>query len=475
VTSPPPTRFGGRLWTAAELDALAAGWFDELSSALVAPADVVATVIPSHPEGVALFFALSALPCAVAVLPEDPTGWRSEPPLPAGAPIVLPPILRHLAPAATARGHPAIALGERAAGRPSGDYRPLSFRGIVAFTTGSTGLPKPVCWSRDALFASSRAATLGLGLVPGDGILGALPLTHTHGLRGILVAAVVLGGPLGLLERFDHRSVLALFATGEYRHFPCTPFMADLLARCPLSGPTPPAPELVRVSSGRMSERTFRAFVARFGVPPRSGYGATESGIITQEAGHAEDVRWDSAGRAVPGAEVRIGDDPSRPFAPGRPGRLWFRTEACMDGYGFPPDLEPRERQAGWFATGDVGALDAQGRLTVIGRFDDRFKTAAGQIVDPAAVADALRAHPGVREVAVFPLAGTSGTLIGALVEGEASVEAGALRVLAGERLPPWARPQTLEVVSEIPRNRAGKIEREACIAILTRAGRDGQ
>ena len=294
--APPPTRFGGRLWTGAELDELAAGWFEELAAAVPPDAPVVATVIPSRPDGVALFFALSALPAALAVLTEDPKGWRSEPPLPRNAWIVLPPSLAHLRPEAIARGHPTAVLSARPR-RPvsRSDYRPFSFRGIVAFTTGSTGLPKPVTWSCRALLESSRAQTLGLGLQPGDGILGALPLTHTHGLRGILVAATVAGGHLALLERFDHRSVLSLFATGEYRHFPCTPFMADLLSRCPISGAVPPAPELVRVSSGRTSERTFRGFLARFGVPPRSGYGATECGIITQEAGPSAEVRWDSA------------------------------------------------------------------------------------------------------------------------------------------------------------------------------------
>jgi len=468
---PPPTHFSGRVWAPEELEAIAARWSAHLGAVLPRPPAVVATVLPSHPEGVALFFALSSLPAALAVLGEDPKAWRSSPPLPPETPIVLPPALAHLAAPAMKAGHSALVLPEARDGDNSlASYRPLSFSGIIAFTTGSTGRPKPVFWSASAFFDSARAATFGLGLLPGDGILGALPLTHTHGLRGVLGASILLGGPLGLVERFDHRSVLALFATGAYRHFPCTPFMADLLSRCPLSAPAPAAPELVRVSAGRLSEGVFRAFRARFGVPPRPGYGATECGIIAQEAGPPEEVRWSAAGKPVPGVEICIGEDPSAPLPSGATGRIWFRSAACMRGYGFPPDVEPPARHAGWFSTADLGALDASGRLTVVGRLDDRFKTAAGRLVDPDAIADALRRHPGVREVAVFPLDSARGILIGALVEGEPSVEAGALHTLASQQLPGWARPHAVEVVSELPRSRAGKIDRGACIAALERA-----
>ena len=465
---PPPVRFGGRLWSPAELEALAGGWWADLRSAIPQPPSMVATVLPSHPEGIALFFALSALPGAVVLLGEDPTGWRSSPPLPADTPVVLPPLLRHLAAAAVAGGHRAVVLPEHSASRPPAGYRPFSLSGIIAFTTGSTGVPKPVYWSTSALLKASRAVTLGLGLVPGDGIIGVLPLNHTHGFRAVLLGGIHLGGTLGLVRRFDHRSVLELFARGEYRHFPCTPFMADLLVRCPLSGPAPRAPELIRTGTGRVNEHVFQSFVARFGVPVRQGYGATESGIIAQDAGPAKEVRWDTAGRPVPGVELSIGDDPTDPCPPGRIGRIWFRADAHMDGYGFPPALEPREQRSGWFVTADVGMLDDRGKLTVTGRIDDRFKTAAGQLVDPDAVADVLREHPGVREVAVFPLNGPSGALIGALVEGEPAVEAETLRTLASQRLPPWARPHALQVVSELPRNRAGRIDRDACIAALT-------
>jgi acyl-CoA synthetase (AMP-forming)/AMP-acid ligase II len=465
---PPPTSFGGRWWAPAELDALAAGWWAELNAAMPRPPGVVAAVLPSHPEGVALFFALSALPGAVAVLGEDPTAWRSAPPLPPDTPIVLPPVRARLAPAGG--GRRVIVLPEQPGGRGTGNYRPFRFSCVVAFTTGSTGLPKPVCWPGPALFESARAAAIGLGLRGGDGVLGALPFAHTHGLRGVLATAIALGGPLGLVDRFDHRSVLALFATGEHRHFPCTPIIADLLSRCPLAGPPPRAPELIRVSAGRLSQAVFRAFSERFGVPARPAYGATESGILTHEAGPADAVRWDCVGWPVPGVELRIGESPVAPDAAGTPGRVWFRARARMAGYGFPPALTACEEQGGWRPTADVGVLEADGRLRLTGRLDDRFKTAAGQLVDPEAIAAVLRGHPGVREVAVVPLGAAPDTRIGAVVESEAALEPDALRAWAARCLPTGSRPHALLVVKELPRTRAGKIDRERCVEALSRA-----
>jgi long-chain acyl-CoA synthetase len=243
--------------------------------------------------------------------------------------------------------------------------------------------------------------------------------------------------------------------------------MAELLGRCALTGPPPRAPEICRVSAGHLAGPVFHAFKERFGVPLRSGYGSTESGVITADFGPADAVRWATAGRALPGIDVCIGDEPSRPFPPGRVGRVWFRSSIYMDGYGFPPKLEPREERDGWWPTGDLGRLDADGYLTLIGRLDDCFKAVSGQLVNPAEIVEVLRRHPHVREAAVLPLRRGNAASIGALVESEVTLDTGALRTHAAASLPPWARPHTLIVVPEMPRNLAGKIDRARCLALL--------
>jgi long-chain acyl-CoA synthetase len=379
---------------------------------------------------------------------------------------------RGLATAAESRGHRAITLPAAPAvpARRAG-YEPLGFRGIVAFTSGSTGLPKPVFRPTRCLLGAAEVTARALGIRRGDGIIGALPFSNVHGLGSVLATAIVIGGHIGLLDRFDHRSVLALFASGEYRYFPCTPLMAELLARCAITGPPPPAPEICRVTAGHLPGPVFDAFKARFGAPLRPGYGSTEGGVITADAGPPDEVRWASAGRALPGIDLCIGDEPTAPFPPGKGGRVWFRSSIYMDGYGFPPHLEPREERDGWWPTGDLGVLDEDGYLTLTGRLDDCFKTTAGQLVNPAEVAEALRRHPDVSEAAVVPLHGPNGTSIGALVESAMAPDPGALRAHAAAHLPPWARPHTVVVVPALPRNLAGKVDREQCVALLGMEG----
>ena len=468
-TLPPRLRFKGQEWAPETLDATARAWWAELRAALPGAPPLVATVLPVHPEGVALFFALSALPgAAVVTLAEDPTAWRSDPALPVDAPIVLPPMLGALAAAAESRGYRAITLS--AAPPPSAfdaGYEPLSFGGVVAFTSGSTGLPKPVYRATPSLLDAARVTTQALGIREGDGIIGALPFSNTHGLGSVMATAVVIRGHVALLDRFDHRTVLSLFASGDYRYFPCTPLMAELLGCCALAGPPPRAPEICRVSAGHLPGPVFHAFKERFGVPLRPGYGSTESGVITADFGPADRVRWASAGRALPGIDVCVGDEPSQPLPTGRVGRVWFRSSIYMDGYGFPPKLEPREERDGWWPTGDLGRLDADGYLTLTGRLDDCFKAVSGQLVNPAEIVEVLRRHPDVREAAVLPLPTANGASIAALVETANALDPGALRVHAAAALPPWARPHTLIVVPELPRNLAGKIDRARCLTLL--------
>jgi acyl-CoA synthetase (AMP-forming)/AMP-acid ligase II len=138
-----------------------------------------------------------------------------------------------------------------------------------------------------------------------------------------------------------------------------------------------------------------------------------------------------------------------------------------MDGYGFPPKLEPREERDGWWPTGDLGRLDADGYLTLTGRLDDCFKAVSGQLVNPAEIVEVLRRHPDVREAAVLPLPTANGASIAALVETANALDPGALRVHAAAALPPWARPHTLIVVPELPRNLAGTIDRARCLTLL--------
>jgi acyl-CoA synthetase (AMP-forming)/AMP-acid ligase II len=426
----------------------------------------------NHPESIALFFALTCFATPVVLLPEDARAWRSSPPLPPGTPVALTDATRDLAEALAAAGWQPVAVSApgRAARASRSEPAFLTSPGLVGFTGGTTGSPKPVYRSMASALRHSAVVAEILGLRPGDGILGALPLSSFHGVGDTLLLTSLLGGPLGLLPRFDHRAVLRLFAMERYRYFAATPMMIDLLARCPLTGAAPPAPPLVKVAGGRQPTSVFDAFLDRFGSPPRPAYGASETGIITADTGPPDRVRPASVGRAVPDVRLTIGDTPDVTAPPGVPGRVWVSTPRYMEGYGFPPTLEPRDERGGWRPTRDRGVMDADGYLTLLGRLDDAFKTVSGQLVSPLEVADVLERLPGVEDVVVLPLPAATGSIVGALVAAEAGVEPTAIRWHAARFLPRWAQPQAVLVVKDLPRLANGKVDRQACTSLLGNA-----
>ncbi len=429
-------------------------------------------VLGNHPEAVALFFALSSLPGAIILLSSDPRTWHSSPSFPPGLPLFLAPAFRDLAPAAEVAGLSPHPLPDAPPPSAEGDGHPpfLVCSGLVTFTSGSTSLPKPVCVSTRSFLAQAAAIVDAYRLPDGCGVIGSLPLASHYGVAHALILPSVLGARLALLEHFEHRAMLALFASGEYRYWAGTPFMADLLARAKATPPAPAAPEICHMSSAPLSEPVFHAFRQRFGVPLRPSYGKTESGFITADTAPASAVRSDAVGRPVPGVRLRIGDTPRHAFPPARIGRVWFQSAWYMDGYGFPPDLAARESQDGWWPTEDMGTLDEAGYLILIGRADDCFKTAAGYLVNPAEVVRALMRHPTVTDVVVVPVPTRRGPVIGALVQAARTLRAGELRASATRALPLWLQPEVLVVTEELPRLPGGKVDRRASMAILADA-----
>jgi acyl-CoA synthetase (AMP-forming)/AMP-acid ligase II len=462
---PPAVSFAGRLVPGAELAGTASAWRAAIADEVGRSAGLVALPMASDPDTVAAFFALSSLSRPVVVLPSDLRGWRCSPALPAGTSLVLPPDLAGLRAEGERLGLRVIALPSPSTHGPAPDPAFMSCPGLVFFTSGSTGLPRPVYRTTAQVLASALAPSRALGFPPGRGVIGSLPLDRTFGMHHTLMQAALLGRPLALLRRFQPHAVLGLFASGACYYWAATPFMAEALVRCALEGPAPRAPERCIVS-GRLSAPVRRAFLARFGVPLRELYGTTETGGVTVEAGAPEDLCPGSSGTPLPGMEIAVGDDPRRPLEAGAPGRVWIRGPGCAAGYGFPPRVDAGGTVDGWWPSPDIGRLGADGSLSLLGRADDCIRTASGHLVSPSAVAGALEAYPGVSEALVVPLGTADDPAVAAVVETAAAVPAAALREHLARALPPWSRPRHIAQTRALPRLASGKPDRRACIAL---------
>ena len=410
---PASVTFHGTRWTGEALADRAAAWQAHLAALLDPAPEAVAVVMQSHPETIALLFALSALAMPVVLLHPEPATWRSEPPFPPAMPVFLAPAAAHFVAPLGSAGLSATVLPEVPG--TTGLRRPhfLATPGFVVFTSGSTGAPKPVFRSVRGLVQAARTIARTYALPAGVRVAGCLPLATSFGLAQNIFLPAVLGGHVGLLERFDHRSLLNLFAEEPFDYWPGTALMADLLARAPLGDWSGRAPSLCHLSSGHLPEPVYWSFLDRFGVPLRQSYGRSECSFITAETAPVAEIRPETVGFPTPGVEVRCGNSPDEPFAAGAPGRIWIRCPWHSEGYGYPPRLEPIARPDGWCPTEDLGTLAPDGRLVILGRIDDCFKTTGGFLVSPGLVAAALRRHPGVLDAAVVPVSGRGGTVIG--------------------------------------------------------------
>jgi long-chain acyl-CoA synthetase len=459
----PPVLARGRWWPADEIDAWARQWRAATLEAMRDRRQAVGAVLPASPDGVALFAGLTSLPVPLITLPPEPTAWRTDPPIPAGTLVVLPPSLAGLADDVSAIGAVPLLLPDRPA--PTAPPIPLlDGPGIVLFTSGSTGVPRPVFRTMSAKLASAASRIEPLGLSPGDGIIAGASLAHGQG-QALLLTSFLLGGPFGLLSPIDHRAALEMIARPEFACWWAMPHFADVLGRCAMTAP-PVAPRTCLISSA-ISRETFDAFANRFGVPLRQAYSSTEAGVICVNDEPAADVRHDSVGQPLPGVEIRIGDHPETELPAGEAGRIWVRSAWQMRGYGFPPALDRPGDVDGFWPTRDRGCRRPDGQLILAGRIDDTIRTREGRLINLHSVAAAIARVSGVRDVAVVPLHGGVGVSCGALIESESAVTLGEVRAHLAGVLPSWSQPRAVMLVNELPRLSNGKIDRLACAAAL--------
>lgn len=460
----PDVLAGGRWHSGDELDATGRGWLAVTREAIGDRADLVALVPPTTAEGVTLLIALSSLPVPIMVLSTEARAWRTEPPIPRGTPVILPPSTPHLAAEAEKIGLRPIVLPlptTRAAGPPIDG---LSGPGIVVCTSGSSSWPKPVFFRMETQRAWIASRAWAIGMAPGQGVVMEASPAYAQGLTHVLTA-VLVGGPLALLDSRDHRQALITLADPRFGYWRTNAPFASALATCALTGPAI-VPPLCFVSS-RIPDPVADAFEARFGVPLRQSYSSTETGTIALDNSPPDRVQRDTVGRLLPGVEVHIGDHPSQAASPGEIGRIWFRGPWQMAGYGFPPHVERPGDVEGWWPTHDRGVLRSDGYLVLAGRLDDAIRSRDNRTVSLVHVATAIAGLPGVRDVAVVPVDGAGGLVFGAVVESDASLTAAELRTKLAGVLPPWSSPRVIEIVAALPRLANGKPDRQACARLL--------
>ncbi|HEY2427457.1 MAG TPA: long-chain fatty acid--CoA ligase [Acidimicrobiales bacterium] len=333
---------------------------------------------------------------------------------------------------------------------------------LVLFTSGTTGLPKPVPISHAAVLARVGAYRPAFAADrPPSTSLMCVPSFHVGGMLGLLLS-LWSGDTTVIQPRFDPGEWLRLVAAHRVTSVFLVPTMLARILDHPERADTDLS-SLALVSYGAAAapvDLVRRAMAAW----PHAGFanvfGQTETlGAYTtlSPADHRDPARVGSVGRPLPGVEVRVVDPVTgADVDAGGTGELWVRS--------------PQNVREGWLHTGDLGRLDADGYLYPTGRITDTINR-GGEKFAPAEVADALRGHPAIADVAV---AGVPDDEMGERVGVALVVRAGAepptvdaLRDWCRGRLAPFKLPEVVAVVDALPYNELGKLPRTVTAALI--------
>ncbi|MGH9804042.1 MAG: class I adenylate-forming enzyme family protein [Candidatus Acidiferrales bacterium] len=335
---------------------------------------------------------------------------------------------------------------------------------VLLYTSGTTGRPKAVALSDANLLANIEGCIQGVGFGETDIILAVLPLFHAMGLTVTCVLPLSLGGKTVLLERFTPRGVLQ--AVGKHR-ITCmvgVPSMYRLMAK-ESSSVDVSSLRLCISGAERLAESIAGEFEARLGLRLYQGYGATEaSPVVACNAPAA--YRAGTVGRPLPNLKMTLRQH-SEAMPPGQPGEVCVAGPNVMLGYHNHAVATAEKIVAGELRTGDLGVLDADGFLRIVGRADDLIKV-AGEKIYPAEVERALEQIEGVEEAVVMGVADEKhGTVLRAFVQpspGARLTEAG-LRAACRDHLEAIKIPRSVTLVEQFPRTATGKADRRALAA----------
>ncbi len=309
---------------------------------------------------------------------------------------------------------------------------------LVVATSGTSGRPKGVVLTHDAIVASAQATSARLGVDPArHAWMACLPLAHIGGLA-VVTRSIVTGTPVVVLPGFEADAVEDAGRSGLVSH---VSLVATALQRL-----DPSVFTCVLLGGSRVPDV----------LPPNvvATYGMTETG---------SGVVYD--GRPLEGVELafRPSEGAEEGAEGGADGEILIRGPMLLRAYrdGGEGRVVGPDGARDWFATGDAGRLDADGKLVVSGRIADVITTGAEKVW-PDAVERILMAHPGVAEVAVWkrPDPEWGERVVAWVVADDDAPSLDDLRQLVAEGIAPWAAPKELVLVDDLPRTAAGKVRR---------------
>jgi long-chain acyl-CoA synthetase len=331
---------------------------------------------------------------------------------------------------------------------------------VILYTSGTTGRPKGAELTHRNLGLNTKGVIAELAIGADDVLLGTLPLFHSFGQTCTLNSSIAVGARLALLTRFDAAAAVELVDREGVTILMAVPTMLAGIAGAaadhgPFSGL-----RIVASGGAPLPREQAENFERVTGVPVLDTWGLSEtSPAATLNRPGA--TRAGSVGRPIEGVEVRVVGDEGEGLAAGETGQLAIRGHNVMKGYWRRPEATAAAiTPEGWFLTGDLGRVDDDGYVYVIGRLKDMI-IRGGLNVYPREVEEVLHRHPAVSEAAIV---GVPDERLGEEVGAAVVLAPGAaaapeeLRDWLKERVAPFKYPRRVWMLDELPKGPTGKI-----------------
>jgi acyl-CoA synthetase (AMP-forming)/AMP-acid ligase II len=345
---------------------------------------------------------------------------------------------------------------------PDDPDRPIA----IVFTSGTTGLPKGAVFAGRQLAFVTHVDTGGTW-GPGGHTIAGTSLAHL-GPMTKLAGNLVRGSTQHLMAQWRAADALRLVQLHRMAGIGGIPTQIALMLRDPAFGRTDVSSlQAIVMGGGPATPALVREARERFGAAVSVRYSCTEAGIGVGTAftDPPEDAEL-TVGRAHDGVELTIVGDDLQPVTPGEVGEVCLRSPAVMSGYWRDPAASVEAfTPDGAVRTGDLGYLDDQGRLHLVGRSKEMY-VRGGYNVYPAEVEAVLAEHPGVADVAIVPrvddVMGEVGVAVVVPVDAAAPPSLESLRSFAADHLAKHKLPEAVLVVEALPLTAMDKLDRRA-------------
>jgi long-chain acyl-CoA synthetase len=332
---------------------------------------------------------------------------------------------------------------------------------VIMYTSGTTGRPKGAELTHDNLKMNAAVTCDLLGADEHDVLLGALPMFHAFGQNCVLNVAIRLGATVSLVARFEAGEVLETLARDRVTIFEGVPTMYSALLHHPRDKGDVTSLRVCASGGAALPVEVLHGFEQAFGCVVLEGYGLSETTAVAS-FNHRDRVRLPgSIGTPIAGVEMKVVDAQRATLGTDEVGEIAIRGHNVMKGYLNQPEATAEAIDAdGWFYTGDIGRVDAEGRYYVVDRKKDMI-IRGGYNVYPREIEEVIYEHPAVREAAVV---GIPHADLGEEVGAAVSLNPGAelteteLREFVKESVAAYKYPRHVWFLEELPKGPTGKI-----------------